>query len=127
MHYIGVPLMREKMAANVRNVTDVEVSDNIIDFLRLMGYQFQVRLFIKLFLLPSPESDPDPPITQFEFIREGVVFQTQKKVTITITQIKKVTYSVFLRYDAHSDHHASRSSIETTRARQNLWLQAPGS
>ena len=35
--------MREKMAANVRNVTDVEVSDNIIDFLRLMGYQFQVR------------------------------------------------------------------------------------
>lgn len=67
VHYNSVPLMREKMAANVRNVTDVEVSDNIIDFLRLMGYQFQ-----------------------FEFIREGFVFQTQRKITVSVTQVKKI-------------------------------------
>jgi hypothetical protein len=43
--------MREKMAANVRNVTDVEVSDNIIDFLRLMGYQFQVCVISNGYIL----------------------------------------------------------------------------
>lgn len=59
--------MQEKLVSNVRNVIGAEVSDNIIEFLRLMGYHFQ-----------------------FEFIREGVIFQTQRKITISVTQIKKI-------------------------------------
>jgi len=67
VHYFGVPKMQEKLVSNVRNVIGAEVSDNIIEFLRLMGYHFQ-----------------------FEFIREGVIFQTQRKITISVTQIKKI-------------------------------------
>jgi len=42
VHYFGVPKMQEKLVSNVRNVIGAEVSDNIIEFLRLMGYHFQV-------------------------------------------------------------------------------------
>jgi hypothetical protein len=113
VHYNSVPLMREKMAANVRNVTDVEVSDNIIDFLRLMGYQFQVR-HTRHTTHDTRHTTHDTRHTthdtrhdlgglschltracaggvQFEFIREGFVFQTQRKITVSVTQVKKVT------------------------------------
>jgi len=60
------------MTVNIRNVISVDVSDNIMQFLVLMGYQYQ-----------------------YEFLREGISFTNlKKKITTTITKIKKVALSL---------------------------------
>ncbi len=93
------------MAANVRHVINVTVSDNIINFLTLMGYQYHV--------LPPPPQKKVQSLTecslinhtcvvislashQHEFIREGISVQNQRKISVTITQIKKVFLLLFL-------------------------------
>ncbi|KAL6078177.1 hypothetical protein QOT17_001781 [Balamuthia mandrillaris] len=66
LHFLGTPQTRAGLTTNVRNVIEVEVSDNICAFLGLMGYH-----------------------NTFDFIRDGLLFTTSKKITVTVTNIKK--------------------------------------
>eukprot|EP00026_Physarum_polycephalum_P006390 Phypoly_transcript_06432.p1 GENE.Phypoly_transcript_06432~~Phypoly_transcript_06432.p1 ORF type:complete len:244 (+),score=45.69 Phypoly_transcript_06432:756-1487(+) len=59
-------MSNDKRAATVKNVVEVEVSNNVCSFLEYMGYKHD-----------------------FEFFMKGYKFTSQRILTITVTQIKK--------------------------------------
>jgi len=59
-------MSNEKRVATVKNVVEVEVSNNVSSFLEYMGYKHD-----------------------FEFYMKGYKFTSQKILTITVTQVKK--------------------------------------
>jgi len=79
LHYIGTPPKRADLACLCKNVIDVEVSDNICNFLEMMGYTliFCFRL-----------------VDDFEFVREGVrlhaLLTDHIKADITVSKVKRL-------------------------------------
>lgn len=71
LHYIGTPPKRADLACLCKNVIDVEVSDNICNFLEMMGYT-----------------------DDFEFVREGVrlhaLLTDHIKADITVSKVKRL-------------------------------------
>jgi hypothetical protein len=76
LRYLGPPLARDKLTVTARTINVVKVSDNIKDFLDLMGYKLD-----------------------FENGRHGLEWYTtfnQKKLTVTLSRVFKFDENVFI-------------------------------
>eukprot|EP01112_Ceratiomyxa_fruticulosa_P010300 TRINITY_DN2717_c0_g1_i5.p1 TRINITY_DN2717_c0_g1~~TRINITY_DN2717_c0_g1_i5.p1 ORF type:complete len:175 (-),score=27.05 TRINITY_DN2717_c0_g1_i5:499-957(-) len=70
VRYISTPHIREKLPATIRNIIDIQVSNNIATFLEYLGYKYD-----------------------FEYILQGYQFTYQRSLTIKLVQIKKTASS----------------------------------
>jgi len=67
VRYYTKPAVQNDKLSTIRSVTDVNVSSNVLDFLKLMGYR-----------------------VNFEFVQKGQVFYFAKNIAVTVSQIYRL-------------------------------------